>query len=132
MTDLNKFTATGRVTANAELKYTSSNTVYTTFCIAVNESYKKDGEWKDKANFFNCTIWGKYAESMHKHLMKGKQIAIEAKLNHTPWVDKDDNRHNDVVLNIQNIVLLSDPKNKIRNTADINPPEEEKPDSIPF
>lgn len=132
MTDLNKFTATGRVTANAELKYTSGGTAYTSFSIAVNKSYKKDGVWEDKAHFFNCVIWGKYGEAMQKYLTKGKQVAIEAELNHNPWMDKNENRHNDVTLNVQNIVFLSDPKNKTRNTADINPPEEEKPDSIPF
>ena len=78
MTDLNKFTATGRITANAELKYTQSGTACTTFSIAVNKSYKKDDTWEERVNFFNCTIWGKYGESMQKHLVKGKQIVIEA------------------------------------------------------
>ena len=127
MTDLNKFTATGRVTVNAELKYTSGGTACTTFSIAVNKSYKQNNEWVQKAHFFNCVIWGKYGESMHKYLIKGKQIAIEAELNHNPWTDKNENKHNDVVLNIQNIVLLSDPKNKTQTAS-----ENEQPDEIPF
>ena len=73
---------------------------------------------------------------MQKHLSKGKQIAIEAELNHNPWTDKNEVRHNDVVLNIQNIVLLSSPKNKeqasdaqdISQTASTG----EYPDNIPF
>ena len=127
MTDLNKFTATGRVTVNAELKYTSGGTACTTFSIAVNKSYKQNNEWVQKAHFFNCVIWGKYGESMHKYLIKGKQIAVEAELNHNPWTDKNENKHNDVVLNIQNIVLLSDPKNKTQTAS-----ENEQPDEIPF
>lgn len=127
MTDLNKFTATGRVTVNAELKYTSGGTACTTFSIAVNKSYKQNNEWVKKAHFFNCIVWGKYGESMHKYLIKGKQIAIEAELNHNPWTDKNENKHNDVVLNIQNIVLLSDPKNKTQTAS-----ENEQPDEIPF
>ena len=127
MTDLNKFTATGRLTGNAELKYTSGGTACTTFSIAVNKSYKQNNEWVEKAHFFNCVIWGKYGESMHKYLIKGKQIAVEAELNHNPWTDKNENKHNDVVLNIQNIVLLSDPKNKTQTAS-----ENEQPDEIPF
>ena len=133
MTDLNKFTATGRVTANAELKYTSGGTACTSFSIAVNKSYKKVGAWEDKAHFFNCVIWGKYDEAMQKHLTKGKQIAIEAELNHNPWTDKNENRHNDVTLNVQNIVLLSDPKNKIQSAESQSaPPPADYPDNIPF
>ena len=127
MTDLNKFTATGRLTGNAELKYTSGGTACTTFSIAVNKSYKQNNEWVEKAHFFNCVIWGKYGESMHKYLIKGKQIAVEAELNHNPRTDKNENKHNDVVLNIQNIVLLSDPKNKTQTAS-----ENEQPDEIPF
>ena len=135
MTDLNKFTATGRITANAELKYTQSGTACTTFSIAVNKSYKKDDTWKERVNFFNCTIWGKYGESMQKHLTKGKQIAVEAELNHNPWKDSNDNLHNDVVINIKNITLLSSPKNqaKIEPKNNSAPPQmPAPPDDIPF
>lgn len=136
MTDLNKFTATGRITANAELKYTQSGTACTTFSIAVNKSYKKDDTWEERVHFFNCTIWGKYGESMQKHLVKGKQIAIEAELNHNPWTDKNEVRHNDVVLNIQNIVLLSSPKTKGQASDIQDTPQAastgEYPDNIPF
>lgn len=87
-----------------------------------------------KLIFFNCVIWGKYGEAMQKHLTKGKQIAIEAELNHKPWKDKNEALHNDIVLNIQNLVLLSSPKNKNSNNED-NPIYDsamEEPDGIPF
>ncbi|MGP1602040.1 single-stranded DNA-binding protein [Treponema sp.] len=135
MTDLNSFTATGRLTGNAELKYTTNGTACTKFGLAINKSYKKDGAWEDKAHFFSCVIWGKYGESMHKHLTKGKQIAIEAELNHTPWKDNNDNLHNDVVINVKNITLLSSPKNQAKPESENNPAPAEMPaapEDIPF
>ena len=135
MTDLNSFTATGRLTGNAELKYTTNGTACTKFGLALNKSYKKEGTWEDKAHFFNCIIWGKYGESMHKHLTKGKQIAIEAELNHTPWKDNNDNLHNDVVINVKNITLLSSPKNQAKLESESNPAPAEMPAApkdIPF
>ncbi len=135
MTDLNSFTATGRLTGNAELKYTTNGTACTKFGLAVNKSYKKEGSWEDKAHFFNCVIWGKYGESMHKHLTKGKQIAIEAELNHNPWKDNNDNLHNDVVINVKNITLLSSPKNQAKlEPENISAPAEmpAPPEDIPF
>ena len=58
MTDLNKFTATGRITANAELKYTQSGTACTTFSIAVNKSYKKDDTWEDETDRLKFKVEG--------------------------------------------------------------------------
>ena len=135
MTDLNSFTATGRLTGNAELKYTANGTACTKFGLAINKSYKKDGAREDKAHFFNCVIWGKYGESMQKHLTKGKQIAVEAELNHNPWKDSNDNLHNDVVINIKNITLLSSPKNQAKIEPENNsahPQMPAPPDDIPF
>ena len=134
MTDLNKFTATGRLTGNAELRYTANGTACTSFSIACNKSYKQNDEWTEKAHFFNCVIWGKYGEAMQKHLTKGKQIAIAAELNHKPWKDKNEALHNDIVLNVQNLVLLSSPKNKSSNNEDnqIYATAMEEPDGIPF
>ncbi|MEL5718730.1 single-stranded DNA-binding protein [Treponema pedis] len=135
MTDLNKFTATGRLTGNAELRYTSNGTACTSFSIACNKSYKQDGEWLEKAHFFNCVIWGKYGEAMQKHLTRGKQIAIEAELNHKPWKDKNEALHNDIVLNVQNLILLSSPKSKNTNNKDnqfYDSALMEEPEEIPF
>ncbi len=124
MTDVNKFVATGRLIDKAELGYTTDGIACTSFGITCSKFYKQNDEWVEDTHFFNCVIKGKYGEAMQKHLTKGKQIAIEAELNHKLY--------NNYFLNIQKIVLLSDSKNKIRNVADINPPEAEKPDSIPF
>lgn len=124
MTDLNKFTATGKLIDKAELEYTTDGTARTSFGITCSKFYKQNDEWVEDTHFFNCVINGKYGEAMQKHLTKGKQIAIEAELDHKLY--------NNYFLNVQKIVFLNDPKIKIRNAADINPPEEEKPDSIPF
>lgn len=135
MTDLNSFNATARLTQNAELKYTTNGTACAKFSIAINKSYKQGNEWTKKAGFFNCVIWGKYAESMHRYLTKGKQIAIEAELAHNPWTDANETRHNDVNLVIKNIVLLSSPKNaENRQTENTQTPlaEPANLDDIPF
>ncbi len=135
MSDVNNYTCTGRLTANAEQKYTSSNMPCTSFSLAVNESFKKDGEWQNKASFFNCVIWGKYGESMHKHLNKGKRVAIEGKLTHNPWEDANGKRHNDVNITVKNIVLLEFGKNETNQQAN-NPappqPTADNLDDIPF
>jgi single-strand DNA-binding protein len=132
MAMINHYTAIGRITANAELKFTSSGVACMHFSICVNDAYKKDGEWVEKPNFFRCIVWGKYAEAMQKHMTKGKQVGIEGKLNQNVWEDSNGAKHNDVTIVVDNIALLSSPKGESGNRSantDTNP---ETGDTIPF
>ncbi len=137
MSDLNNYACTGRLTGNSELKYTAQGIACASFSIAVNKSFKRDGEWENKASFFNCVIWGKYAEAMHKHLTKGKRIAIDGELSHNPWNDANGKRHNDVNITVKNIILLESPKTETNNQYDnsaaaTTPPPADNIDEIPF
>jgi len=58
--------------------------------IATNESYKNNkGELIDKAEWHKVVAWGKLAEITEKHLVKGKKVAIEGKLIHRKYEDKN-------------------------------------------
>jgi len=83
--DTNNVTLVGRLTRDAELKYTNSGAAVTKFSIAVNERRKKGEQWEDEANFFDVTLWGKSAEAVTQYLTKGKQIAVTGKLKQNRW-----------------------------------------------
>ncbi|GHU66571.1 single-stranded DNA-binding protein [Spirochaetia bacterium] len=110
---MNHFSGIGRLTGQAELKYTATGTAVTKFSICINKTWKdKDGNKQEKANFFNCVLWGKYGELMQKYLTKGKQIAIEAELDQSTWTDSNGNNHSAVQLNVSEIFLLASPRNE--------------------
>lgn len=80
---MNKVICIGRMTADPELRESNSGTSYIRFSLAV------DREGKDKgADFPNCIIFGKTAEILNRYGHKGKQIAIEGRLQ-TGSYDKD-------------------------------------------
>jgi single-strand DNA-binding protein len=110
MGDLNKWIGVGRVSRGAERKVLPGGMSLTTFSIATNESYKKDGAWQERANFLKCIIWGKYGETMQKHLVKGKQIGIAAHLQQQSWRDSNNQYCERVQLVIEDIQLLASPK----------------------
>lgn len=86
MSDLNCAFVRGRLTRNAELKYVGNVTVCN-FSIACNYS-KKDhatGEWSTIPDFFDCVVFGAYAESMAPHLTKGKPVIVQARLKQDRW-----------------------------------------------
>ena len=59
--------------------------------MAVN-SRRKDGatgEWVDKPNYFNVTVWGAQGENCANYLSKGRPVAIEGRLDWREWEAKD-------------------------------------------
>lgn len=61
--------------------------------IATNETYKNaKGEKVEKTEWHRITAWGKTAEIIEKYVTKGKEIAIEGKLSHRSYDDKDGNK----------------------------------------
>ena len=55
--DINQVILVGRITRDAELKYTASGTALCSFSIAVNRRLKKADQWVDEASFFDLTLW---------------------------------------------------------------------------
>ncbi|GHU67841.1 hypothetical protein FACS189447_10250 [Spirochaetia bacterium] len=103
--DINNLVLVGRLTRDAELKYTQSGQAVSKFSIAVNAK-KKDGEnWADYANFFDITLWGRQAESLNQYLMKGKRIAVAGSLYQDRWEQNGQN-HSKVGVTANNIELL--------------------------
>jgi single-strand DNA-binding protein len=136
---INRFIGVGRLTADADLRYTSNGTPCLKFSLCINKSTKKGDKWEEKPNFFNCVVWGKYGEAMQKHMIRGKRIGIEGELNHNPWTDDRGVKHNDVTIVIDNISLLDSPRgggenNKKNEKPDNNSgkPNEPPEDDIPF
>ena len=92
MSDINSVTIIGRLTRDAELKYTAQNQPVSKFSIAVNRSKKNGDKWEEEASFFDVNFWGLRAESMSKQLIKGKQVCISGELRQDRWQQDGQNR----------------------------------------
>jgi single-strand DNA-binding protein len=95
----------GRLTRNAELKYTNSGAAVSKFSIAINQRRKKDDQWVDESHFFDIVLWGKTAESLNQYLVKGKQVGIEGQLRQDRW-EQDGQSRSRVEIFATNIMLL--------------------------
>ena len=85
---MNRVDINGRITANPELRYTSSNKAYTRFSIAVNRN-KKDENGNREADFISCVAWEGTAETICKYFEKGNRIGISGRIQ-TGSYDKSD------------------------------------------
>lgn len=76
---LNRIILIGRLTANPELKSTTTGKSVTSFSIAVERNYNRTGEER-KVDFFNIVCWNSTAEFVCRYFAKGNMIALEGKL----------------------------------------------------
>ncbi len=105
MADINSVVLVGRLTRNAELKYTNTGMAVSKISLAINRRWKKDDQWVDEVNYFDVTIWGKTAESLQQYLLKGKQIGVEGELRQSRW-EQDGKTHSKVEINANKVQLL--------------------------
>lgn len=72
---INNVVLVGRLTRDAELRYTQSNIAVATFTLAVNRPFKNEAGERD-ADFINCVIWRQSAENLANWAKKGSLIGI--------------------------------------------------------
>lgn len=82
---MNRVTITGNLTRDAHMNGPALN-----IGVAVNERFKnkQTGQWEDRANFIDCTMFGSRAEKVKPYLTKGTKVAVEGKLHWSQWDDK--------------------------------------------
>ncbi len=72
---INNVVLVGRLTKDAELKYTPSNVAVATFTLAVNRPFKNEAGERE-ADFINCVIWRQQAENLANWANKGALIGV--------------------------------------------------------
>ena len=113
MSDLNHVIEIGRLTRDInerDFAYTTGGTARLNLSIAVNRSEKRNGEWNNRASYFDVTVCGKQAENIKQYLHKGKQIAVDGYLDQQRW-EKDGQKYSKVVIVANNVQLLGGNEN---------------------
>jgi len=105
MADVNVVVLVGRLTRDAELKYTNSGMPISRFSLAVNRRRKQGDQWVDEASFFEVDYWGKGAEAVNQYMTKGKQVAVEGELRQDRW-EQDGQSRSKVIINANSVQLL--------------------------
>jgi single-strand DNA-binding protein len=90
MASLNKVMLIGNLGKDPEVRYTTSGTAVASFSLATSERFKnKNGEWEEKTEWHNITLWSRLAEIAGEYLAKGKTVYIEGRLQTRKWQDRD-------------------------------------------
>ena len=76
---MNKIMLIGRLTKDPELRYTQSGTAVASFTLAVDRRFSNQNGERE-TDFINCVAWNKSAEFVANYFHKGKQMALEGRL----------------------------------------------------
>ena len=88
--NINIVAITGNLTKDPELRSTGSGMSVCQLRVAVNSRRKdQNGEWVDKPNYFDVTVFGAQGENCANYLAKGRPVAVEGRLDFSEWEAKD-------------------------------------------
>jgi single-strand DNA-binding protein len=92
--NVNVVVITGNLTRDPELRHTGGGTAVCDL----------SGNWVDKANYFDVTVWGAQGENCANYLNKGRPVAVEGRLDWSEWEAKDGSGKRQAVRIVANTV----------------------------
>lgn len=102
--NLNRVVIIGRMTADPELRTTSTGKSVTSFGVATNRYWTNNqGERQEETEFHNVVVWGRQAEVVNQFLKKGSLIMIEGRLQTRDWEGKDGQKRRTTEIVTRNI-----------------------------
>lgn len=87
---INRVVLVGRLTKDPELKYTPSGVAMARFTLAVNRTFKSEGQ--PDADFINIIVWRKQAENTANFLKKGSLAGVEGRIQTGSYEGQDGKR----------------------------------------
>jgi len=106
--NINRVVLLGNLTKDPELRHTPSGTAVCSLRLAVN-TRRKDGatgEWTEKPNYFDITVWGNQGESCAQYLAKGRPVAVDGRLEWREWDAQDGTKRQAVEIIADSVQFL--------------------------
>lgn len=107
---LNVVALNGRLTADPELRHTNNDIAVTSFTLAVDRSYQRQGEDR-KTDFIDIVCWRGTGEFAAKYFHKGQLVAVEGSIQTRKYTDRDGNKRTAFEV-VANNVHFAEPKSK--------------------
>ena len=106
--NINVVAITGNLTKDPELRSTPSGTSVCKLRVAVNSRRKdgQSGEWVDKPNYFDVTVWGAQGENCANYLSKGRPVAVQGRLDWREWESQDGGKRQAVEIIADSVQFL--------------------------
>lgn len=96
---MNSITITGNLGKDAELRSLNDGTAVLSFSVADNQGKDKPSIW------WACSLFGRRAEALQPHLLKGQQVTVIGQVSEREWTDRDGNKRKSMDVRVNDIAL---------------------------
>jgi single-strand DNA-binding protein len=105
--DLNRVTLVGRLTRDPELRHTAGGDPVCSIRLAVSSRARDEGgNWGDRSNYFDVTVFGRQAETASTYLAKGRRIGVDGRLSWREWQTQDGSKRQSVEVVANDLFFL--------------------------
>ena len=105
--DLNRVTLVGRLTRDPELRHTQGGDPVCSIRLAVSSRARDEsGNWGDRSNYFDVTVFGRQAETASTYLAKGRRIGVDGRLSWREWQAQDGSKRQGVEVIADSVQFL--------------------------
>jgi single-strand DNA-binding protein len=105
--DLNRVTLVGRLTRDPELRHTQGGDPVCSIRLAVSSRARDEtGNWGDRSNYFDVTVFGRQAETASTYLAKGRRIGVDGRLSWREWQAQDGSKRQGVEVIANDVFFL--------------------------
>ena len=111
-TNINRVIITGNLTSDPELRSLPSGTAVCKLRVACNTRRKDNstGEWVDKPNYFDVTVWGAPGENCARYLSRGRPVAVDGRLEWREWETQEGQKRQAIDIIADSVQFLSSPR----------------------
>ena len=105
--NINRVTITGNLTRDPEVRDLPSGTAVCKLRVAVNSRRKdQSGQWVDKPNYFDVTVWGAQGQNCGTYLSRGRPVAIDGRLDWREWETQEGGKRQAVEIVAETVQFL--------------------------
>jgi single-strand DNA-binding protein len=107
---INRVVLVGRLTRDPELRALPSGTSVSSLRVACNSSRRDaEGEYQERPNFFDVSVYRGSAESVSRYLHKGSRVAVDGRLEWREWETADQQKRQAVSVVADTVQFLDSP-----------------------
>lgn len=96
---MNSITVAGQLGKDAEIRHLSNGDPVCSFSVADSQGRDKPTIW------WNCSLFGKRAESLAQYLVKGQSVTVAGNVTEREWVDKDGQKRKSMDVRVSDVAL---------------------------
>jgi len=108
MANINRVVISGNLTKDPELRQLPSGNSVCKLRMAVNTRVKDrdSGQWTDRPNYFDITVWGGQGESVARYLKRGSGLLVDGRLEWREWDAQDGTKRQAVEIIADSVQFL--------------------------